>query len=369
MYVKKEIREFIEKMPKKEKLTREWKKFIQESTIKHNLLIEHGKEEYECTHCGKYSYGKLLSDRNYKYHDICRFCGKKYEIRRSNLKNYFFLYNVAIVDNINNKLVMRYFQVYRYYNNRIRRFTNSIAEFARYVPEYDITLLNNRCPKGINIYHDEEIKKWRVFAGEYYKHKGYDAIYLRDIDEKKKGTIYQYIPLGDAINHLEDVTQNNFSIQLYLDYIDNLMKIGIPLTKKKLLPANFSEAHDISMKKVKIAENKLLDEKIKQRYEELKRNNYKDNKFCIRPAKTLNDMKDESNQQNNCVYSNYSEKYANGITDIYFLRKLKNPDKSLVTVEVLDGKVRQKYEKRNTAINKEEKEFLNLWEKNILNVA
>ena len=60
------------------------------------------------------------------------------------------------------------------------------------------------------IYHDEEIKKWRVFAGEYYKHKGYDAIYLRDIDEKKKGTIYQYIPLGDAINHLEDVRYNNF---------------------------------------------------------------------------------------------------------------------------------------------------------------
>lgn len=30
------------------------------------------------------------------------------------------------------------------------------------------------------------------------------------------------------------------------------MKIGIPLTKKKLLPANFSEAHDISMKKLKL---------------------------------------------------------------------------------------------------------------------
>lgn len=54
---------------------------------------------------------------------------------------------------------------------------------------------------------------------------------------------------------------------------------------------------------------------------------------------------------------------------IYIFKKVKNPDKSLVTVEVLDGKVRQKYEKRNTAINKEEKEFLNLWEKNILNVA
>ena len=51
-----------------------------------------------------------------------------------------------------------------------------------------------------------------------------------------------------------------------------------------------------------------LDRPDRKRYEELKRNNYKDNKFCIRPAKTLNDMKDESNQQNNCVYSNYSEK-------------------------------------------------------------
>ena len=111
------------------------------------------------------------------------------------------------------------------------------------------------------------------------------------------------------------------------------------------------------MKKVKIAENKLLDEKIKQRYEELKRNNYNDNKFCIRPAKTLNDMKDESNQQNNCVYSNYSEKYANGITDIYFLRTLKNPDKSLVTVEVLDGKVRQKYEKKIQRLIKKKKSF------------
>lgn len=480
MYVKKEIREFIKKMPKKEKMTREWKNFIQKSTTKYNLLIEHGKEEYECTHCGKYSYGKLLSDRNYKHYDICRFCGKKYEIRRSNLKNYFFLYNVAIADNINNKLVIRYFQVYRYYNNRIRRFKDSIVEFARYIPEFDVTLLNNRCPKGINIYHDEEIKKWRVFAGKYYRHKEYDAIYLRDIDEKKKGTIYQYIPLGDAINHLEDVkyknfynifekakygsfelllkaklynlalnhagwffergsferrfgvkrsfynfmkkhdisyeelyvlkliqrpnieiirrllkiaysnlndlekaskyinlvkleeyskTQNSFSIQSYLDYIDNLIRIGIPLTKKKLLPVDFSEAHDMSIKKVKIVENRLLDEKIKNRYEELKRNNYEDNKFCIRPAKTLNDMKDEANQQNNCVYSNYSEKYANGNTDIYFLRKIKEPDKSLVTVEVLDGKIRQQYQKRNTATNREEREFLNLWEKNILNVA
>ncbi len=480
LYIKKEIRDFIEKMPKETKLAKEWIRFIKKIDESHNLLIEHGKEEYECTNCGKYSYGKLLNDRNYKYYDICRFCGKKYEIRRSNLKNYFFLYNLAIVDNMNNKLVIRYYEVYRRYNHITRRFTNSIVEFARYVPEFDVFLLNNRCPRGQNIYHFGKIKKWRIFGGKYYGNESYESIYLKDIDEKKKGTSYQYIPLGDVINHLEDIRynslcrvfklakynsfelliksglynlalecpekfnengsfekrfgvkkefykfmkkhditdkelsvlrlikrpnieiirtllkisyfnledlkrankyinlvnlaeyskkQSDISIHSYLDYIENLERVGIPLTKKRLLPDNFTTAHDISVEKVKIVENKLLNKKILQRYKQLKKNKYEDDKFIIRPAKSLKDMKDEAKQQHNCVYINYSEKYANGNTDIYFLRRLKKPKESLVTVEVLDGKIRQKYQKRNTAINKDQSNFLKLWEKEVLNVA
>lgn len=480
MYIRKEIQDFVNKMPKETKLTKEWIAFIKENSIQHNLLIEHRKEEYECTNCGKYSYGKMLKQRENRYIDICRFCGNEYVIRRSNLKNYSFSYNLAMVDNMNQKLVVRYYRVYREYDNKTRRFVENVIEFARCVPEYDIILLNNRCPLGQNVYYYEKIKKWRVFKGKYYANKEYKAIYLEDIDEKKKGTSYQYIPLEDAVNHILYITYNDFykifelakydsfelllkaelynlafecpekfnekgsfekrfgveknfynfmknnnisyeelcvlrlikkaniniirrllkmadsniddiksaneyinlvkleeysktqcdfSIQNYLDYIDNLNRIGIPLTKKKLLPENFSEAHDMSVKKVKIVENKFLEQKIKQRYKQLEKNNYKNDKFFIRPAKTLKDMKDESKQQNNCVYSNYSEKYANGKTDIYFMRKVKNPDKSLVTIEVLDGKIRQKYQKRNTAINKTQREFLDLWEKNILNAA
>jgi len=480
MYIRKEIQDFINKMPKETKIQKELKDFIKENSIQHNLLIEHGKEEYQCTNCGKYSYGKLLSERNFKYQDICRFCGNKYAIKRSNLKNYFFSFNLAIVDNICKKLIIRYFNVYRYYNNEMCNFSDSIVEFARYVPEFDVILLNNRCPLGQNIYHYDKVKKWRVFKGQYYANKDYQDIYIKDIDEKAQGTSYQYIPLGDAVNHLKSINYNtiyrmfelvkyesfelllkaglynlafncpekfnekgsfekrfgvkknfynfmkkhnityeelrvlqltqranieairrllkmsnenikdlertkkyidlvrleeyskkqcDFSIPNYLDYIDNLVKIGIPLTKKKLLPENFSEAHDISVKKVKIVENKNLDKKIKQRYKQLEKNNFRNKSFFIRPAKTLKDIKEESVQQKNCVYSNYSEKYANGDTDIYFLRKLKDPNKSLVTVEVLDGKIRQKYQKQNTSVTKAQKEFLNLWEKDILNAA
>lgn len=480
MYIRKEIREFIDKMPKETKLNRKWSKFINKTMESYNLLIEHGREEYECTNCGKYSYGRLLSERNSKHYDICHFCGQKLQIKRSNLRYYWFEYNVAIADNINSKLVIRYYRVWRKYNYKTRRFDSKIVEFARYVPEFGIVLLNNRCPYGHGIYYYDKVTKWRVFGGDYYYNTEYKAIYLRDIDEKKIGTLYQYIPLGDAINHLENVEyydlnrifelskyksfelllkaglynlalscpekfnengsfekrfgvkkqfydfmkkhniteeelgvlkiikrpnieiirrllrishsnlndlektnkyidlvkiedyskkQSMFSIQSYLDYIENLEKIGIPLTKKKLLPKDFSEAHDLSIENVKIVENKLLDQKIKQRYEQLEKNNYEDEKFFIRPAKTLKDIKDEAKQQSNCIYSNYSEKYANGETDIYFLRKLKNPEKSLVTVEVSKGKIRQRYQKRNTSINKEQRNFLSLWEENVLKVA
>ena len=112
---------------------------------------------------------------------------------------------------------------------------------------------------------------------------------LHDLEKASK-----YIDLSLLENYSK--SQNMFSIQSYLDYIENLEKIGIPFTKKKLLPEDFSKAHNASIKKVKIVTNKLMDKSIQQRYMQLEKNKYHDNKFIIRPAKSLNDMKDEAKQ-------------------------------------------------------------------------
>ena len=53
MYIRKEIADFLEKMPKEMKMPKNWKKFVKVNNEKYNLLIKHGKE-YECTNCGKY---------------------------------------------------------------------------------------------------------------------------------------------------------------------------------------------------------------------------------------------------------------------------------------------------------------------------
>jgi hypothetical protein len=488
MYIRKEIRDFIKKMPKEMKLPRHWKKFVNKQDEEFNLLIKHGNE-YECTNCGKYFYSEQVEGCS----DVCPFCNNQYKVKRGNLKNYFFLYDLAVIDNIDNKIVLRYFEVLRKYHYETRRFKDNVVEYARIIPELDIELANDRFVKYLateKIWHTKNIKKWRVFTGMYGLPQYYKAVYTNNINEKVKGTKYQYSQIQEAIEYqqnkkkeLLDIIRDNkvnvlytlkkaenpsfellmkaklyklalecpeefnikgsfekrfgvkkeyynfmeknnisydelrvlklidrpnisiirrllklsnsnvddlkkvstyvnlikveeyskkqkdFSITIYLDYIDNVKKLNVPLTKKILFPENLIQAHNDVLEKVDVIENKKTCEKIRKRYEKLKKNSYSNDVFFIRPANSLNDMRDEANQQKNCVYKNYSEKYANGDTDIYFLRKLDKPEKSLVTVEVTKNKIRQKYQKKNKVTTTEQNNFLKLWEKNIIQKA
>ena len=123
--------------------------------------------------------------------------------------------------------------------------------------------------------------------------------------------------------------------------------------------------HDELEKAFKIRNRELLNNLIKKRYKSLKGNIYKDKKFIIIPAKSVESLEDESKQQINCVRS-YSKKYANGICDIYFMRLLKSKNKSLVTVEVRNNKVVQSRTKFNHLPEEKQSKFLKLWETKIL---
>ena len=477
MYIRKEIREFIKKMPKDMKMPSHWRKFVNCCSEKYDLIIKHGNE-YECTNCGKVFY----SDKRVKQEEFCPFCNNRYLIRNSNLKWHDWIFYLSLIDNVENRLIIRYFEVYRSYNYKRRKFENSVVEFARIVPEFNIQLVNNRYRKIYwteVIYHTKRIEKWRVFTGDCEVAQYYKKIYLDNIADKTKGTKYQYAPIKEALEYLKDervilshilemaqyesfellikaglyklaitcpqkfeqkgsfekrfgiskdyydfmkkydiseeelevlklikkkdmrlitkllkVSNDNikelkkvskytsliklgeyikgkrgFSIYNYIDYLRNMEKMDVPLTKKILFPENFNEAHDESVRKVKVVENKGTDKKMKQRYMELQKNEYSNNLYMIRPAKDLKDMKDEAKQQENCVYKNYSESYAFGDTDIYFMRDINNPNKSLVTVEVSQNKIRQKYQKKNKYVTEDQDKFLKEWENEVLKVA
>lgn len=156
---------------------------------------------------------------------------------------------------------------------------------------------------------------------------------------------------------------------LYKDYLRFAKLLGYDLKNNRYaFPKNLKEEHDKLEEQYKIQNETIINKAIIRRNKELAVNKYKNNKFIILPAPSLKALLDESSQQNNCVRT-YAEKYASGVSDIYFMRDIKKPKKSLVTVEVKNNKVIQSRIKCNNDPNQTQQAFLNEWEKNILRKA
>ncbi len=85
-----------------------------------------------------------------------------------------------------------------------------------------------------------------------------------------------------------------------------------------------------------------------------------DEHYLIRPPKSPNELLDEGRQQQNCV-STYADMHATGRTTILLMRDAKRPDKSLVTIEVLNGYVSQAKTRFNGKLTKNQHAWLRQW--------
>lgn len=152
----------------------------------------------------------------------------------------------------------------------------------------------------------------------------------------------------------------------YYDYLRLADKLGYDLKNKKILyPQNLLKLHDKLVKEYKVNENKIIQKKIADVYKKIKRTEYSDKKYIIFPAKSIKELENESKQQHNCVKT-YAERIADGECNIYFMRLVDERKKSLVTVEVRNNQIVQQRTKYNKSTTQEQKDFLKIWEKEIL---
>lgn len=183
-----------------------------------------------------------------------------------------------------------------------------------------------------------------------------------DLEKVKK-----YVSIEKFVEYSKK--KRNFDIQMYIDYLGFLENLKIDIKNKKyLFPENLKKEHDEYSKQILIKNNAKINRKINKRYKQLKENTYSNTKYVIMPAKSFISLEDESTQQNHCI-RNYAEKYANGKCDIYFMREINTPNKSLVTIEVKENKIVQSRTKDNGLPNNSQKRFLNKWENEILSAA
>lgn len=303
----------------------------------------HSLSEYSILYPGNVK--ELLKDTKWKYCELWTFaehCDFGIDVMRAlyNMNNQFEilvkqgLYSLAadLIDD--------------YFNKKVdsKELLNLIKQHIEFIRKYDLNYNELMILKNIKYYDIDIIRKYSTFVQS-------DRL-LENIDLK-------------LAYKLTDLSSKN--CYEYGDYIEFIKKLKLNLKDKKILyPANIKEAHDNAEKQIEVLKNKKFDSAIRKKYKKLIKNKFQDKKYIVFPAMNVEELVDESSQQNNCVRT-YAERIAKNDCDIYFMRLVDSQDKSLVTVEVRNNKVCQQRIKNNEQTSKEQQRFLKKWEKLVLN--
>ena len=162
-------------------------------------------------------------------------------------------------------------------------------------------------------------------------------------------------------------TEYGYDMDSYYDYIEQAIQLGYDLGDKYYeFPKDLEEAHMAATQAIAMAKDKALDDAIKRRLPGLTEYIYNDGEMLIRPADGVGELALEAEAQHNCVYKNYTRRYANGECIIAFVRRCERPDESYITVEIADGKVVQARIKNNKLPDAAGNSFLEKYEKKVL---
>ena len=204
----------------------------------------------------------------------------------------------------------------------------------------------------------EELYSLRVYPTYNKDIMNFVSNYMYPIEVLK-----EYIDVLKAKEYIESQKLDYEYMYEYADYITLCKELNMNLKDKNiLLPKNLIESHNKLIKEFEISKDPNINKRIKKLSKKLEVNIYKDDKYIIFPANSIDSLIDESSQMSNCVKT-YCKKYSNNECQIYFMRYINSIDKSLVTIEVKNKLIVQARMKFNKKITKEIQDILNIWEK------
>ncbi|MBU3126770.1 PcfJ domain-containing protein [Clostridium tagluense] len=150
----------------------------------------------------------------------------------------------------------------------------------------------------------------------------------------------------------------------FRDYISDCVVLGMDITKDQVVfPRDLFTAHQNTIKQINMQKNEKLDLLIRDRAEILKKYIFECNGLMIRPAMSSQDLINESSALTHCVASSYTDSYAKGNTNIFFIRKTSELDKSYYTIEIKQDKIIQVHGKNNRSPTEDVQEFVKAFTK------
>lgn len=159
----------------------------------------------------------------------------------------------------------------------------------------------------------------------------------------------------DRLATFEALSDVEYALREIKDYARMMRQISPKFDK---YPAHFLTTHRIAARNYDRLQQKFDEDQFSDHIKPEMECSFGDYLFIY--PKSPQDIKDEAVQQNNCVAS-YIKSVIDGRCDILFLRHKRDPDKSLVTIEVRDGKIVQALRRFNYAISPDEREAVKKW--------
>ena len=177
-----------------------------------------------------------------------------------------------------------------------------------------------------------------------------------------------------AMRYLKGLKRQKIHIGDYVDYLNDLKALRIPVTPDLRFPKNFASTHaryseqrlehEENVKKAELeSKNRMLQEMIpelRSLYMKTKADDY----LMILPE-SKEDFNREGRENHNCVGGSYFDKMLQRKCTILFLRKKEEPDKAFCTVEMDGDRVVQCRAVRNSTPPDEVKNFMERYSREI----
>lgn len=159
-------------------------------------------------------------------------------------------------------------------------------------------------------------------------------------------------------------------ITMYVDYLHMCRRQAYDMKDKSVLfPKNCTAAHNREAEHIQKINDAQKNKAFCMAYIGFaKKAALSDKKLQIVCPKRANDLVDEGKALHHCVGS-YIDSVAEGKCLIVFVRRVEEPKKPYVTLEVRDGKIAQIHGDRNSEPTEEVQKFVELWSRKVLPMA
>lgn len=207
-------------------------------------------------------------------------------------------------------------------------------------------------------YWDEEFEFNHVEIGGYGGKVFSSTLqaYLRNNNSYRNSKFYQFYTFGKFMDYVceEAVNQGFKTLNSFMgelrDYLDMCVSMDI---KPTLYSSYLKQTHDITSRNYEVKLTEEQAEMFENAYKDFKSFVTEDKTYSIVRPKNADDVKHEGSALNHCVYS-YLSKIIKRNCLIVFLRKTKDTDKPLVTIEIENEAIVQARGASNRSITEDE---------------